>query len=66
MPKMKIHDRTRCTDLIDAIEVALYHLEVKNDPVTAAQCLNEARDRSLRNYLAAHGPVYDGTQTLGI
>ena len=53
-----------CSDLGDAIGAALYHLEVKNDPVAAAQYLHEARERSVREYLAAHGPIYDGTQPL--
>ena len=64
MSKSSINYQTLCADLLDAIGAALYHLEVKNDPVAAAQYLHEARERSVREYLAAHGPIYDGTQPL--
>ena len=66
MEEMKFNYQRLCADLTDAIGTALYLLEVKQDPVNACVVLNEARERSVRAYLAANGPIYDGTQSLEI
>ena len=64
MEEMKFNDQRRCADLLNAIGTALYCLEVRNDPAGARQILNEARERSVKDYLAVHGPIYDGVREL--
>ena len=66
MEDMELLNQRLCADLTDAIGTALYLLEVKQDPANACVVLNDARKRSVRAYLAANGPIYDGTQPLEI